>query len=125
MPTTSIEPFGQQNDPLLIAPAITKAIDTDTSYTCFMTTDWNRCLVVYAQTAMDPSLPDALCADLLAGGYALAIARYEEKVETGRDKTYHIQQIQGFFSRRCGNPDHVHEIGGGFDILPPVMKRKR
>jgi hypothetical protein len=123
MPTTSIELSDGQNDPLLIVPAITKAIDTDTSYTCFMTTDWNGCLVVYAQTAIDPSLPDALRADLLARGYALAIARCEEKAETGQDKTYHIQQIQGFFSRRCGTPEHVREIGDGFDILPPVMKR--
>lgn len=123
MLTTSIELFGRQNDPLLVVPTITKAIDTDTSYTCFTTPNWNGCLVVYAQTATDPSLPDPLRADLLARGYALAIARCEEKVEIGQDKTYHIRQIQRFFSRRCGNPDQVHEIGGDFDILPPVMKR--
>lgn len=117
-----IDPVGEQNAQLPIFPTITKAVDTDTSYTCILNTHWNGCLVVYTQTATQCPLPDAVRQDLLARGYALAVARCAERLEIGQDKTYHMQQIQGFFSRRCGTPDHVHEMGDRFDLLPPVMK---
>jgi hypothetical protein len=124
MPTQieAFEPSGEHNAPPPIVLTITKAVDIDTSYTCFINTNWNGCLVVYAQTATQRPLPDAIRHDLLARGYALAVARCAEKMEFGQDKTYHVQQIQGVFSRRCGTPAHVHEIRNSFDLLPPVIK---
>ena len=120
---TQIEPLGERSAPPPIVPTITKAVDIDTSYTCVINTNWNGCLVVYAQTATQCPLPETIRQDLLARGYALAVARCAEKMEMGQDKTYHIQQILGFFSRRCGTPDHVHEMGDGFDLLPPLIKK--
>lgn len=109
---------GEYLSPPSTAPTITKSLNLDTRYLCFIDADWNGSLIVYAQTASDPPLPQTLQQDLLSHGYAIAVARYQHNVNNGHDKAYHIQNIQDFFARRCGKPCHVYEVEGGFEDLP-------
>jgi hypothetical protein len=89
---------------------IAKAIDEDTCYRCFLAGNWNGELVVYAQVATTPGMSAVLRDHWLAQGYAIAIASYVPAEHSRRDRAYHLRQVQGLFSRRCGQPQSVHEI---------------
>ena len=89
---------------------IAKAIDEDICYRCFLAEDWNGELIVYAHTATDFKMSAGLRENWLAQGYAVAIASYAQAEDSRRDRAYHLQQIQGLFSRRCGQPQVVYEI---------------
>ena len=91
------------------SPTITKSIDSDTRYTCFLPPDWNGCLVTYTQLSSSSLLLDALCQEWLSQGYALAIAQFPE-TQLNR-VNHHRQQLQSFFVKRCGTPRQVYEAG--------------
>lgn len=112
-----IEDASEDHDSLRRLPGkihtITKAIDSDTRYTCFLPPDWKGRLVVYPQPSSHPPLSDSLFQEWLSQGYALAIARYLKKVHLGQEDQddHHLQQLLGFFTRRCGTPRQVYKWG--------------
>ena len=109
---------GESLSPTAIAPTITKSLDPDTRYMCFLNTGWNGRLIVYAQATTDPPLPQNVQQDLLSHGYAIAVAHYRQKTDASHDRPYHTQNIKDFFTKRCGRPCQVYEITGGLEDLP-------
>jgi hypothetical protein len=119
-------PTGQTNEnhdpprrPPNNIPTITKAIDSDTRYTCLLPSDWNGGLVMYLQLSSRPPLADSLCQEWFRRGYALAIAQYSGKGQLDQ-AGHHRRQLLSFFARRCGTPQQVCEISDTPGENPPT-----